>query len=425
MAALDFPASPTDGQVYGNWVYSTSKGAWKAKPMVSAKTVTSDVAPSNPANGDQWLSTLDGTLYIYYVDVDGGQWVQVKNDASFSSTLGPRVDALDAGANTNYIINGAFDINQRGLTSTTSTGYGFDRWWFSSSGGTVTHSSQAFTLGSAPTAGYEAQNYARVVTSGQSAVSDLAYIAQRIEGVRTLAGQTATISFWAKAASGAPKISAEFNQWFGTGGSSETNTPSGSVTLSTSWARYSMTVNIPNISGKTIGTSDFLNVILWLSAGSTYSTRSSSIGIQNNTFDIWGVQVQAGSVATSFHRSAPTLQGELAACQRYYYRVSATASQNAKQIGFGWNYSTTAGVCNMNLPVSMRTAAISVDYSGNFRLNRADGQYAIDTFAVVSNVSSENIAHLSFNVTTGPAAGYIGRVICADSSSYVGVSAEL
>lgn len=95
MAALDFPASPTNGQVYGNWIWSDAKDAWQAKPLTPAVVATSDTAPLSPKDGDQWLNTVDGCLYVYYIDIDGGQWVQVKNDASFSSTLGPRVDALE------------------------------------------------------------------------------------------------------------------------------------------------------------------------------------------------------------------------------------------------------------------------------------------------------------------------------------------
>lgn len=323
MAALEFPTSPTDGQVYGNWIWSDAKDAWQAKPITPAVTATSDTAPLNPKDGDQWLNTVDGCLYIYYVDIDGGQWVQVKNNAALSSTIGPRVDALDASGNTNYIINGAFEINQRNLTSTTAGGYGFDRWYCTSTSGsaTTTYSSQAFSLGSAPVAGYEATNFARVITSGHAGVNDLAYLSQGVESVRTLAGQTATISFWAKAGSGTPKISVEANQWFG-GAAGEVNLSAGYVTLNTSWNRYTITTTIPGISGKTIqSNNDMLKIIFWLSAGSTYSARSGAIGIQNNTFDIWGVQLQAGSVATSFHRSAPTLQAEFAACQRYYEKV--------------------------------------------------------------------------------------------------------
>lgn len=94
MAALDFPASPTNGQVYGNYIYSTSKGAWQAKP-ITGKVTTSATAPSAPTNGDEWFNTNDGNLYVYYTDVDGSQWVQVKSDATLSSTLGNRVTTLE------------------------------------------------------------------------------------------------------------------------------------------------------------------------------------------------------------------------------------------------------------------------------------------------------------------------------------------
>lgn len=95
MAALDFPASPTNGQVYGNFIWSSAKGAWQAKP-ITGKVTTSATAPSAPTNGDEWFNTNDGNLYVYYTDVDGSQWVQVKSDATLSSTLGNRVELLEA-----------------------------------------------------------------------------------------------------------------------------------------------------------------------------------------------------------------------------------------------------------------------------------------------------------------------------------------
>ncbi len=229
----------------------------------------------------------------------------------------------------NAIINGGFDINQRAFSSqvisTSTSVYGTDRWKCAvdAGSGTNTYSVQQFTPGAAPVAGYEAKQFTRIVTSGQTLAGTYSIIAQGIENVRTFAGQTATISFWAKAASGTPKIAVEIEQIFGTGGSpsSTVRTYLGQVTLSTSWNRYSVTASIPSISGKTIGTTDntsSVNVNLWVSGGSTYNSNTNSIGIQSNTFDIWGVQFEAGSVATPFEQRP--ISTELALCQRYYWR---------------------------------------------------------------------------------------------------------
>lgn len=229
----------------------------------------------------------------------------------------------------NVIINGDFRINQRGFTSTSTDGaYGFDRSVLNYNGGTVTHSAQAFTPGSPAEVGYEAQSFARIVTSGQSAGVDYAILRQYIEDVRTLAGATVTVSFWAKAASGTPKVSVELSQDFGTGGSpsARVNNNVGFVTLSTSWQRYSLTVTLPTLAGEVLGTTantSFLMASLWVSAGTTWASRANSIGIQSNTFDFWGVQVERGPVATSFEQRP--IGTELALCQRYYQVVIGAA----------------------------------------------------------------------------------------------------
>jgi hypothetical protein len=260
----------------------------------------------------------------------------------------------------NAIINGAFEINQRGLTSSTAGGYGFDRWQIAQSGGTVTSSSQAFTLGAAPLSGLESANFQRIVTSGQSAAGDLAAVLQPIESVRTFAGQTVTISFYAKAGSGTPQIGVEINQSFGTGGSpsSAVSTPVSAVTISTSWTRYTATVAVPSISGKTIGTNkdDNLSLVFWVSAGSTFASRASSIGIQNNTFDIWGVQLEAGPTANVFRRNANSIEGELAACQRYAYNPFYLETNANVAVFIGYTISTTLAYFMINLPTTMRAA---------------------------------------------------------------------
>ena len=261
-----------------------------------------------------------------------GDVLTAANMNDLSGTLNT-IQSVEYAAGKNKIINGDMRFNQRGFTSVTTNGfYNFDRFCQINGGttGTLTTTPQTFTPGAAPVAGYEARNFVQCVTASGASTDTYAMFVQKIESVRTLAGSTATISFWAKAASGTPKIGVELEQIFGTGGSpsAPVNTSAGSVTLSTSWARYSVTIAVPSISGKTIGTAgdDILNIYLWLSAGSTFASRASSIGLQNATFSIWGLQVEQGSTASDFQTATGTLQGELAACQRYYEFIGGKAS---------------------------------------------------------------------------------------------------
>jgi hypothetical protein len=283
----------------------------------------------------------------------------VKDGADAIRTLGSSVDTSlwNVGygqAGKNKIINGDFGVNQRNFTSATTAGYTFDRWNASPSGGTVTYSAQTFTPGSAPVAGYEGKNFIDVATTGQSAAGDFTIYESPMEDARTLAGQTVTLSFWAKAASGTPKIAAETNQNFGAGGSvsATVDTYAGNVTISTAWERYSLTFVNPSISGKTFGTTNsigFLNLRFWLSAGSTFDSRTGSIGTQNSTISIWGVQLEYGSVATPFQTATGTIQGELAACQRYFQLITGSGDTA------GVWYATDAASLSYKCPVLMRT----------------------------------------------------------------------
>lgn len=241
--------------------------------------------------------------------------------------VGELVTASDANTvfsrgNRNAIINGDFFVNQRAFTNSGSgalDAYGLDRWKIVSSGG-GTWTPQTFTPGNA-ISGYEPATFSRIVTSGQSGSSVYSILAQPVEDVRTFAGQTTTLSFWAKANSGTPKIAVELAQVFGSGGSpsAAANYYAGQITLSTSWARYTLQIAVPSITGKTIGTTantSYVALQLWVSAGSSFNTRTGSLGIQTNTFDIWGVQWETGQVATPFQ--IPDRADQLAECMRYF-----------------------------------------------------------------------------------------------------------
>ena len=334
-------------------------------------------------------------------------------------------------AGKNAIINGDFLINQRGFTSNTASGsFNFDRWVQESSGGSFTVTPQTFTPGAAPIATYEGRTFWQGITASQSAAGDYAIISQRIEDVTRFAGTTVTVSFFAKANTGTPKIGLNLQQNFGSGGSpsATVSTPAGTITLTTSFARYSLTFAVPSLSGKTLGTTantSYLSLNFWISAGATFATPSGSIGIQNFTASIWGVQMEYASSATYFTTATGTLQGELAACQRYYNRY--TAPQAYSHFAQGWAIGTDNMTAWFYLPVEMRTVPSAIDYAS---VNMGDGVNAQITPTTITFTADNNNTKAIACTGTKSAGGmtqYRGYQFLAagTTAAYIGFSAEL
>jgi hypothetical protein len=398
-----------------------------------AVTITNSMATEIAAKGDLIAGTGSQTFDNVSVGTNG-QVLTADSTAATGlawTTVSGAPTSLGYAAGKNKIVNGDFYVNQRNFTSgTASDTYGFDRWlqqYNSSTPASTTYSAQTFTPGTAPVAGYEGKNFARQVTTSQVSAPDYAYLVQRIESVRTLANQTVVVSFWAKAASGTPKVSVEFTQLFGSGGSpsSPVRNYIGQVTLSTSWTRYSVTASIASISGKTIGTNndDWLGLYLWTSAGSDYNARTNSMGLQNNTFDFWGVQVENGTTATAFQTATGTIQGELAACQRYYFR--AFSDSGYKTFGVG----TVTGVNNMNcfvqLPIQMRTIPSTLDTSAMSSFYWEPGGGTTPTSITLATSATQNIGNIQVSKTSSFTVGYAVGLFSNNTAAYLGFSAEL
>jgi hypothetical protein len=358
-------------------------------------------------------------------DYATGDVLTAANMNDFAGTLNTVPNVVGGfAAGKNKIINGDFNINQRAFTSTTTTNtYGFDRWVTGIADGTVTCSAQSFTPGAAPVAGYEGINFARVVTTGQTATSAQARLRQQIEDVRTFAGQTVTASFWAKAGTGTPNVAIGFQQSFGSGGSSAVVVTGQKFAITTSWVRYSKTFNIPSVSGKTIGAGSLLSFNIWTSAGADFNTNTDSLGIQSATIDIWGVQVEAGSIATPFQTATGTIQGELAACQRYYWRGVNNGAYTF--YGSGGAISTTAVEVIFPLPVTMRIQPTTVDFS-TLAVQPIGGGTITAITTVTSAAGTQSATLLGLSGATGLTSGAAYRFITNNSTSgFLGLSAEL
>ena len=367
------------------------------------------------AKGDLITATAADTPARLAVGSNGDTLV-----ADSAATTGLRWQGNYAAAK-NKILNSDFSIWQRGTTTSTA-GFLADRWNDAWVGDSAVYSQQTFTAGTAPVAGYEGQYFARVAVTSSAGAGNYNHLKQMIEDVRTFAGQTVTISYWAKA-DATKNISLELQQFFGSGGSSNVNTFVVKQSITTSWARYSHTVSVPSISSKTIGAGSALDLRFWLSAGSNFDARTSSLGQQNITFDVWGVQVEAGSVATAFQTATGTLQGEIAACQRYYWRANVSAG-NYLSFATGQNYSTTQAYIHIPNPVAMRTGAASVDYANLGVTNSSATPQALTAFTL--NFTGPLGNGLAATVASGLVAGN-ATILSANNSTaaYVAFSAEL
>jgi len=298
-------------------------------------------------------------------------------------------------AGKNFLINGAMELAQRGTSQSLGTGnaYGLDRWFTTGFG-----SGQAFTVAqgtSNPPTGFR---YYQSITQS-SASSTNYFIAQFLEtsDVLRMAGKTVTLSYLYKIPtnfSSAWTVTAYYST--ATDGNlapynTRTSIASSTLTNTTSWtAGNPLTFTVP--SNATSFSIEF---------GNSNST------VNGANFQFTGVQLELGSVATPFSRTGATLQGELALCQRYYYKSITGIAGAAAYTGI------TRGIANYNgartslsawLPVTMRTTPSATIYSPQ---TGASGKiYDEDSSTDVSATIYGSYPAVISQVDTGVSAGH-------------------
>jgi len=280
---------------------------------------------------------------------------KARSSADFAAG-GPQV------AGKNAIINGGMDIWQRGTSFSlaASTSYTSaltsDRWQ------TSTGANQAITVSRQAT--NDTTNLPNIQyclryqrNSGQTGTGSLV-LAQTLETTNSIpmAGRTVTVSFYARAGANYSPTSGFLTQYLISGTGTDQNIFAGftgsstlialNATLTTTWQRFTFTATVPTNSTQ-------LASYLLMSPTGTAGA--------NDYYEITGVQLEIGSVATPFSRAGGTIQGELAACQRYYFR--STGGSVYSTYGVGYAYGTTGFAAPVKLAVSMRVKPTSIDYS--------------------------------------------------------------
>jgi hypothetical protein len=341
----------------------------------------------------------------------------VKNGAQDIRALGDAIDTSvwNVGygqAGKNKIINGDMGIWQRGTSfASIFAAYTADRFLSGyGTGGTQSIARQEVT-GATGLPDYI--RYAMRYSTTVAATTRYA-VTQRVEDVQTLAGQTVTVSFYAKKISGTPStLTLNVFQIFGSGGSTFTQPVLDTdFTITTDFQRFTHTFSMPSMAGKTIGTSSYLDFRI-------------KYPVEVSVFDVTGWQVESGGKATPFQTATGTIQGELSACQRYYYRISFAGA--ASHLGVGHSDTTTSAALKIFFKTTMRIQPTALEQSGtatDYSVRQAGGSLVCSAVPTFASAGTDD-AQVNFTVASGLTAGQgvFGRT--AVSGAYLGWSAEL
>lgn len=310
-------------------------------------------------------------------------------------------------AGKNAIINGTFDIWQRGTSFTVGSSYTADRWYLTGTVPAVTISRESSTVATGSLYSL------KIAPTGGSGVVNMNQAIETLNAIR-FAGQTVTLSVDA-AATASTTISTQL--WSSTatdnavGGTwtqiTATNGGSGTVSTST-FSKISGVYSVPS-------TAKSLLVVI-VSSG----TAGQSAFLDN-------VQLELGSTATPFSRAGGTIQSELAACQRYYQRLDASTAAAQMAIGDGWAFSANGADMVYKLTVEMRVTPTVLDYSSlsHFQWQGTTTNSVPTSIVYDSNITSKYNAGVTFNKTSGYTSGGNYIFLTNSTSGYIGFGAEL
>ena len=311
-------------------------------------------------------------------------------------------------AGKNAVINGGFDYWQRGTSLALTSGqvYLADRFKATCRNGAGTQSRYSLTLAESAICANLKYAYQFDITTGATNANPRIY--HVLEDAFYYYGRTMTVSFYAKA-SKAITVGASADLIFN---NADNVSSVSNASLTTSWQRFSYTFTL-SPAGTYNSATDYGLVLLWDTP-------------MNDTYTVYmtGVQIENGSTMTQFSRAGGTLQGELAACQRYYLKYGGNQAYETFP-GVLISYSTTQGEGPIALKSTMRTTP-TVTFSTLKISDVATYNIPVSNLAITTGNSGPDAAYLVFTVAGGVTAGKTNLLRTDGSTSgYLAFSAEL
>ena len=309
----------------------------------------------------------------------------------------------------NRIINGGFDIAQRGTSFVSGANnddtYNLDRWYVLSDGNDVVDITQTATV---PTGAKFSIGLDVETTNKKFGIAQIIENANCFDAI----GKTVTLSFDARVSSTtkldnvkcaivawsgtADTVTSDIISAWGAEGTNPTlianatyeNSPA-NLNVTTSFARYTVSA--------AVDTSNTTNIIVFIWSDVTDTTAGDFLYITN-------VQLEVGSVATPFERRP--YGTELILCQRYL--PAWRFNEDNPEYGFsGQAGSATGGLVVLPFLVEARTrpTGIVVSSATHFQMLNANQTSGLECSAVTFNRSSKYSVMVGVTCATGLTAG--------------------
>jgi hypothetical protein len=306
--------------------------------------------------------------------------------------------------NRNMVINGSMAVAQRGI-SQTAAGYGtLDRFQLSLSGASATMTQESFTIGQTDVPGSD--KYLKLVVSTGNNNSGI-YHKVEAKNAFPAIGQKVTLSYFAKGTSPAAGLEVAI-RWYD--GSSTSSLASTTVTLTSSWTKYTHTFDVPSISGLTLTNAAAYLEVHWIQANADTSSNAYEINLAQT-------QLEVGDTATPFeHRS---YGAELVSCLRYFEKFDYANTQFVDSIGTA----NTTSTANCMLSYSTKRTAPTITLppagtsGGKLAFLTGGGGYpsTVGTLAVqLPSITSARIFGTGFGgYTIGQSSGLFASGSCS------------
>jgi hypothetical protein len=327
------------------------------------------------------------------------------------------IDASPYSAGKNKVINGGMNIWQRGTSMAgTTTGFSADRW--------QSYRGVAGSTFSRQTGPEGIQYCIRVQRDSGNTSTSAITLFQNFETANSipLAGKTVTLSFYARAGANYSRAGSNLQVQLITGTGVDQNGPvsgyTGSstrinelATLTTSWQRFTYSATL--LSSAT----EMAIVFNFVPVGTAGA---------DDYYEITGVQLEASSVATEFATATGTIQGELAACQRYFRRISAAGGASLLVAPSAVTANASQAGAGIILTTSMRTTpTLSVSAVGHFSLSDGGTAFTSTAISIATGQSSPDTIFLNVSNSGGMTQYRAFRLEANTTSATMDFNAEL